>query len=147
MPEYTLERTGQNPVVFEGTKICEAKSPAFLRHETKTNASKRCLWFEAAIYKTEKSGSYVLNIIYRFSGKAFRESNFDHVSVHKTPDDVVKALEEFEAQKCVTGFPPGPHWEDKQVLLMEAVQEDYDFLCEQLEGAFSTSLKGPERIE
>jgi hypothetical protein len=144
MQEFTLPRTGKSNLTFTGELIAQAKSPAHRRYEH--NPKGRAHWFEAAVYRT-KGGKYILSVAYRWAGKMSREENMDFVWPLGNTQDVYATLAEFDPTECVSGYPIGEFWTQKQESLLESIRQDFDILAELIETKVEQQTQEPERVE
>lgn len=141
--EFNLPRTGDRTLAFTGKLIFHVKSPSHKR--TADNPNTKNHWFESWLYQT-KGGSFVLHIGYRWSGKIYRETIQDFVYTMKSQEEIKSKLTDFEPTDCVTGYPEGDHWAEKQSRLMNEIDNDYNAMVELIEDRIA-KMNEPERIE
>lgn len=141
MKEYTLPRTGQSDIIFTGELLAEAKSPAYRRSVDQPTTKNH--WFECDVYRT-KGGKLIVHLKYRWSGKLYRESHYDDVTVvERNPAAVLLGV---DPSDYVTGYPEGEYWAEKQQNLLTSIREDYDLLVEAITNQLMKHAE-PERVE
>lgn len=121
----TLNRTGERPLSFDGKLIASGRSPQYFK--TLLEHQRRNRWFECYVYETT-GGKLVVNVLYRFTGRLFREVPMDLAEVVETVDDVLGFLDEINVDDYVTGYPPFDEYAEKQDHLLESATADYGFL-------------------
>ena len=109
---FTLPRSGNSPLKFEGRLLTEMDSD----HEA-------LRWYTVAIYQT-RGGKYVVHVRFHTSWRG--ESDHDWVHVADSASDVATALRSYDVLPPGRGFPPG--YEERQNKLRAACQRDYDDL-------------------
>lgn len=122
MPEYTLTRTGNLPLRFEGKLIAEASSKW-------TNGRENNRWHVLKLYRTE-SRNYVLAIGFRTQWQG--EQNTDVVIIAKSPADIQKRVADFVPLPPGVGYPPGEAYIDKQARLVNTMTTSFDHLVSDL---------------
>lgn len=116
-------RTGQPPLKFDGVQLATASSKKDgSRHEAKA-------WYEASVYRT-KAGGYVATAVYRTMWAHEREYRW--ATPHGTATEAISWLQKLDVLGCVAGYPDGEQFERKQERLMDALQDQWDWLVGEL---------------
>lgn len=117
MPEtFTLPRTGDLPLRFEGEFLAESSS-----HRHQGPGQNR--WHELAIYRTA-AGTYVLAITYR---SCWQGEDDHHWVEHAGSIPAVRdALVGYPVVPPGIGYPPGPAYAEKQARMVEDLRRRYD---------------------
>jgi arylamine N-acetyltransferase len=115
MQTYTISRTGDVPLKFEGEHLTGVSTQQI-------GGKDRNRWYEMDLYRT-RGGKYVLKIHYMtlWQGEQFTS----HVILCDDPAGVRKALLEFDPMRDVSGYPPGEAYAEKQARLERTLMLDW----------------------
>lgn len=116
LTEYTLERTGNLPLTFEGEELASASS-----HRHQGPGQNR--WHELLLYRT-KGGRYAIAVSFhsRWQGEDDR-----HFAAHAdTPEAVRDALKVYPVPPPGVGYPPGEPYRAKQERLEADLRRRFD---------------------
>ena len=138
----TLNRTGERPLSFEGTLIASGRSPQYFKNLLDHQGRNR--WFEVYVWKV-RGGKFVVNVLYRFTGRLFREVPMDLAEVVESAEDAIGFLDEINVEDYVTGYPPYDEYAEKQDHLLESAVADYGFLLASIQDQLC-SLLAPEVV-
>lgn len=115
MPTYTLPRTGDVPLRFEGESIANVSTRP-------DDPSRFARWYELSLYRT-KGGTYIIAIGYR---SHYGDRETDRAVLCATPDGIRDELQMFDPLADVSGFPPGPAYRDKQERMERLLRLDWE---------------------
>jgi hypothetical protein len=107
METFTLPRSGQPPLTFEGTLLTHSDG---LHVGGKDNSR----WHDLSIYRT-KAGALVLCLHYTTCWQG--EVGHDETAVCADPSCIIDALTHYDPCAYLVGYPPGKQYEDKQARL------------------------------
>jgi hypothetical protein len=115
---YILPRTGREPLSFTGRLLAQASGKTQLGQEQNR-------YHELDIYETA-GGRFIVSIAYRTKW----EGETDHLTADFFTDsaDVVAELTRYDPATYLQGFPPGPHFADKQARLVRDLRARYQSL-------------------
>lgn len=122
MQRFTIPRTGDAPVVFEGEHLAEVSTRLAAGRE-------RNRWFEVDLYRTQ-AGKYVLAIDFHTMWQG--EHDTSRVVLCDSPADVRAELTLFNPLEDVGGYPPGDVYAEKQSRLERALFLDWQTAVEEL---------------
>ncbi len=124
MAVYTIPRTGDAPLRFEGTLLAAIDGVC-------VNGKEQDRCHELDLYQSVQ-GDYVLVITYstRWQG----EEGHSTVVICPLPDDVVTALRLYDPRRVVAGYPPGKAFEERQARLLADISRRYQSQISQLLG-------------
>lgn len=118
MNRYLLERTGAQPIEFQGELLAEVDGNA-IREKPKGR------WHVVRIYRTAND-KYVVEVVYK---TIFRQEDEWHWArvVNGQAADVARALEEIgdEVLDTIVGYPEGEEYRKRQKRLEEDVFSRY----------------------
>lgn len=116
MKEHRLERTGGQPVVFNGSVISRSTG-------RRLGGKDNNRYHDLTVYKT-KGGNYVLHIEYI----TIWEGEFGHsdVEVFKNPVEVAEYFKLYDCCAHVQGFPDKPQYEQRQTNLMDWLHRKFE---------------------
>jgi len=122
MQTYTLRRTGEAPLEFEGELLALANSrqPEGLRNNR---------WHELALYRSE-SGYYLVEVVYRTQWQG--ELDHHQVAVCVDAGGVPNVLQRWDPCRHVDGYPPGEQYADRQARLISALTAGYQMAVSDL---------------
>lgn len=113
--EYTIRRTGDTPLRFEGEEV--------VRESTKyVRGRERNRWHEIAIYETV-GGQWIVEISYRTQWQG--ETDHAEAEVLDGPGQVSRWLQAYSATAHVRGFPPTDTYRTRQERLLLDIRQDY----------------------
>jgi hypothetical protein len=114
MTTYTLSRTGDAPVSFEGDLLAEAGGHWLAGRELNR-------WHSLAIY--DIANGFVLSISYhtRWQG----ETDCDLVFVCNTPTEVKQKIREYNPVPVGIGYPPADQYRERQSRLETDLRRQY----------------------
>lgn len=135
-----IKRTGQLPLQFVGNLVAEVESSTGTSRNG-GDAPDPDRWHRLQLYRAESDASYVLAIEYRSNWRnEFPRSDCIQFT---SPDDLAKALDEFNPLAGVVGFPTHAKYTLQQQRLMRRVSESFyaalDTLLAEAEIAVSLS--------
>lgn len=119
---YTLRRTGERPLRFQGERIAEAGgSHQFGRDQNR--------WHDIAVYLTS-GGKFVVHVEYctRWQG----EADHSHVEICDQPDAVAAVLRNYNPLELVAGFPADDRYAERQARLFRDIRLRYDSLVSEV---------------
>lgn len=119
---FTLSRTGDRLLRFEGEMIAEVSS----RRADKPNDNR---WHEIRLYRT-RGGQYVLAITFRTRWQDEQERLY--AIVCNSPDEVRNKLTDYTPVPDGIGYPDGPAYREKQARLMTNLTIRYKALVTEL---------------
>jgi arylamine N-acetyltransferase len=134
MQTYTISRTGDVPLKFEGERLAGVSTQQI-------SGKDRNRWYEVDLYRT-RVGKYVLKVHYMtlWQGEQFST----HVILCNTTADVRKSLLDFDPMQDVSGYPPGEAYAEKQARLERTLKLDWAAgvreLFEGIETEFSETI-------
>jgi hypothetical protein len=133
MQTYTLSRTGDVPLKFEGDEL------AFITTRP-DDPGRFARWYEAAIYRT-RGGTFVLFIAYRTNRG---EPSVERAILCDSPEAVRAELTRYDPLEHLAGFPPGEAYAEKQARLERTLRLDWQTavrdLFEGIEEEFSETI-------
>ncbi len=109
MEEYTLERTGDRPIKFNGELIAYAST-----NYGQGPCQRR--WWQLALYQTD-SGKFAMHINYHTDWHG--EFDKSEVFVEDTIESVVEQLKCTIPVPSMTGFPVGSQYAEKQARVLD----------------------------
>lgn len=115
MTSYTLARTGDAPLTFEGEHLAGISIE-------RISGRNRNRWHEIDLYRT-RAGRYVLTIAYRTLWQG--EHDTRRAIPCDTPGGVREELRAFDPLADVGGYPPGDAYRDKQERLERTIRLDW----------------------
>lgn len=101
--EFTLPRTGNQPLRFRGQVLAEGTSRRPDQKDTR--------WHGAVVYRTA-AGKFV--VLARFRTRWEGEQDDDRAEVVEAPEGVVRTLREYDPVPEGIGYPPGDSFAEKQ---------------------------------
>lgn len=121
MEAFRIPRTGQVPLVFEGTELASTSSQ-WVAGKDQTR------WHAVSVYQTA-GGHCVVAIGYctRWQG----EEDWAAAAVCDLAD-VADVLDRYDPVEHLVGFPPGQQFAVKQLRLVQALQEDWAALVSRI---------------
>lgn len=119
---YTVPRTGQQPLRFEGTQLASVTGPKLAAHSRGEDRGKYHRWHELGLYQT-RGGAYVLHIGYRSTWPG--ELDHDEARPLDTLAAVAAALQAHDSDLFVEGWPEGDQFNARQERLLRDVKRGY----------------------
>jgi hypothetical protein len=121
---FTLTRTGDAPLRFEGALVAQAG-------DCDRGGRELTRWHELTLYRTE-GGRHVLavNFMTRWGG----ERDVSTVEIVDSPEAVVDMLRAYDPVTPASPFPPGPAYADKQARLVAGLVSQYQAAVSDLLG-------------
>lgn len=119
---YTLRRTGQRPLAFQGELLAQASGKWQLHREHNR-------WHEIQVYETA-GGKYIVAIAYRTIWEG--EADHSYAEVCDEPTKVADVLREYDPIKFVVGYPAGSAYAERQARLIQDIQLRYDTLVSEV---------------
>lgn len=138
----TIHRSGDRPITFEGTLIAGARSPQYFK--SLGDPRGRYRWFEMYVYETT-GGKIVVNVLYRFTGRMFREQFADLADVVEDRDAVFDFVDLIDPFELVAGFPATDEYAAKNAHLQNSVNDDFNNLVDAIYDQLQATLE-PEVI-
>jgi arylamine N-acetyltransferase len=113
---YTLSRTGDVPLKFEGEHL------AGISTQQGPGGKDRNRWYEVDLYRT-RGGKYVLKVHFMtlWQGEQF----VIHVILCDDTAGVRKALIDFDPTRDAAGYPPGEAYVEKQARLERGLRSEW----------------------
>ena len=124
MSSFTLTRTGQAPLKFDGEIVAEASS-----HLSTGQEANR--WHEVRVYRIDPL-KHVVEVIYRTCWQG--EQDYHWVLEAAAPSSVEMRLREIgcEIAKPVKGYPAGGHYAEKQARMLGDLQQRFEHLISEV---------------
>ena len=122
MSTFTLPRTGDRPLQFDGELIAETDS-----RQQQGPCQNR--WYELALYRTD-GGKHVVAIGYRTQWQG--ELHRDEAHVEDALAGAVEVLRSTIPELPLHGFPPGEHYDAKRAHVEGAVRACYEHAISEL---------------
>lgn len=116
MTTFTLPRTGDRPLQFDGEQIAETDS-------RQTQGPCQTRWYELALYRTD-GGKYVIAIGYRTQWQG--ELPRDETHLEDTVSGAVEVLRSTIPELPMYAFPPGDRFEEKRSHAAGAIRQCYE---------------------
>lgn len=129
MSAYTLHRTGDRSLTFEGAELASADTR---QHQGPCQNR----WWEIALYRSE-SGKYVIATGYRTQWQGEHETDTVHIA--DTAEAAADLLRGHDYAAGISGFPPGH--DDRQARLMQSLRQCWEAGLTEILGALD-----PEEI-
>ena len=130
MKRFTLPRSGQAPLTFNGELIASSEGQQLAGRD-------RARWHDLAIYRTTDN-RYVVGVSYQTIWQG--EIGYDIAEVAENPAAVLRVFRSYNPIVKVWGYPPGPNYADRQKALLAELVLAY-------ESQVSIVLNGPEFAE
>lgn len=115
MPTYTIPRSGDAPLKFDGELIATAGSDQFASRELQR-------WHTLSLYRTDSR--WIVHVAFRSRWRG--ESSRDDAYVCDSTEGVRAVLREHEPVGERVGFPPGDQYATRQRTLETEITEQYD---------------------
>lgn len=116
MERYTLERTGDRPLVVEGDRIAEESSRS-------PKGWGRARWHEIAVYRTG-AGRYVAHVVYRTQWEG--EVEYAEAIVCDSAAELAAELRAYDPTAHVLGYPVGKQFAERQERLLRDLRLRYE---------------------
>lgn len=122
MTTFTLPRTGDRPLQFDGERIASTDS-----RQPQGPCNNR--WYELGLYRTA-SNKYVVAIGYRTQWQG--ELPRDEVHIENTLAGAVEVLRSTIPELPLYGFPPGQQYDERRAHVEGAVRKCYEHAITEL---------------
>lgn len=131
MSSYTLTRTGNRPLAFDGEAIAGATSRG-------SSGPAENRWHELAVYRTA-GGALVLRLAYRTQWQG--ELAHDEAVQVASAEDAAAELRAYDPCAYLLGYPPGEHYAERQERVRRDLRLRYETAVSEVLGELE-----PERV-
>ncbi len=116
MEKYLIKRTGESPLSFEGNILAESNGRW-------AGGKEQNRWHDVTLYETE-THKYVLSIEYH----TLWQGELDHYYAQfaDSVEELKDLVRYYSPEEFVQGFPPHPHYSEKQANLLNWIRRRFD---------------------
>lgn len=130
MKTYVLSITGQPALEIEGKHVASFSSQGF-------NGNEQTRWFDLDFYEDSEGLVAHVQLESRWQGEIGNKS----VIEAENHADLLQQLQEYDPIQYLEGYPPGPHFAEKQQRLEDQMTRQWGYLIEELSGRLGITQK------